>query len=316
MSYTSQLTGQEIDNALMLARGIGQRHGVPVSSGNGTIQARRLDSILSDASTGIPESSAVWAAIKDRTSNYLHFSGTVSTPSDLPEEPAIGDAYHITSTGKNVAWNGDEWSDVGEIATFDITPEDIGAARQTDLDDLSNSVNSLDESLNTRINALDAESVKSVNGITPDQGNVQLTPESLLDLVYPVGSIYMSLNSTSPASLFGGTWAQIKDVFLLGAGDTYSVSEDTKDGGSATVTLQTANLPSHNHSANASGYSFMRADSLATASVSTGSTSAKYVYTNDSHHISLTGTTSNTGSGQEHENMPPYKTVYMWQRME
>ena len=40
--------------------------------------------------------------------------------------------------------------------------------------------------------------------------------------LYPVGSIYMSTEKTSPASMFGGTWEQIKDKFLLSAGDTYS----------------------------------------------------------------------------------------------
>ena len=40
--------------------------------------------------------------------------------------------------------------------------------------------------------------------------------------LYPVGSIYMSTENTSPASMFGGTWEQIKDKFLLSAGDTYS----------------------------------------------------------------------------------------------
>ena len=39
--------------------------------------------------------------------------------------------------------------------------------------------------------------------------------------VYPVGSIYMSLDSTNPENLFGGVWEQIKDTFLLATGDKY-----------------------------------------------------------------------------------------------
>ena len=69
--------------------------------------------------------------------------------------------------------------------------------------------------------------------------------EDLLDMMWPVGSIYISVSSTSPATLFGGTWQRIKDTFLLASGDTYSA--DTT-GGSATNTLETANLPSHTHS--------------------------------------------------------------------
>ena len=70
----------------------------------------------------------------------------------------------------------------------------------------------------------------------------------ILNLVYPVGSIYMSVNSTSPATLFGGTWTQIKDTFLLAAGTNHAAAST---GGAETVTLQTANLPSHNHSVGA-----------------------------------------------------------------
>ena len=45
--------------------------------------------------------------------------------------------------------------------------------------------------------------------------------KSVIDMVYPVGAIYMSVNNTNPGNLFGGTWEQIKDRFLLSAGDTY-----------------------------------------------------------------------------------------------
>lgn len=70
----------------------------------------------------------------------------------------------------------------------------------------------------------------------------------ILNLVYPVGSIYMSVNSTSPATLFGGTWTQIQDTFLLAAGTNHAAAST---GGAETVTLATANLPSHNHSVGA-----------------------------------------------------------------
>lgn len=70
----------------------------------------------------------------------------------------------------------------------------------------------------------------------------------ILNLVYPVGSIYMSVNSTSPATLFGGTWTQIKDTFLLAAGTNHAAAST---GGAETVTLSTSNLPSHNHSVGA-----------------------------------------------------------------
>lgn len=66
----------------------------------------------------------------------------------------------------------------------------------------------------------------------------------LLDLIYPIGSIYMSEKNNSPANFLGGTWVQIKDSFLLSKGDK------TLPSGNSTgqVTLTTINLPSHTHS--------------------------------------------------------------------
>ena len=118
---------------------------------------------------------------------------------------------------------------------------------------------------------------------------------TLLDF-YPVGSIYMSVNNTSPARLFGGSWEQIKDVFLLAAGDTYSAGST---GGEATHTLTVDEMPSHNHgfktiekkAASGTNYSRFASDGDAVGSVIT-----------------------ETGGGQPHNNMPPYLAVFMWQR--
>lgn len=57
---------------------------------------------------------------------------------------------------------------------------------------------------------------------------------------YPVGSIYMSVNSTNPGELFGGTWEQIQGRFLLGQGSGYSVGAM---GGEANHALSVSELP-------------------------------------------------------------------------
>lgn len=71
--------------------------------------------------------------------------------------------------------------------------------------------------------------------------------DGIIDLlmVYPVGSIYISVNSTSPASLFGGTWEILNDVFLLAAG---SYANAGTFGGEAAHTLTVDEMPAHNHS--------------------------------------------------------------------
>lgn len=84
-----------------------------------------------------------------------------------------------------------------------------------------------------------------------DLGNILVDKQSIIDAVYPVGSLYWSSKSTNPASLFGGTWVQIKDRFVLACGDTYKTVGAT--GGASTVTLSVSNMPSHTHSFTPSG---------------------------------------------------------------
>ena len=77
-------------------------------------------------------------------------------------------------------------------------------------------------------------------------GQLQTTAAKL----YPVGSVYISFNPTSPQTLFGGTWVRMKDRVLMASGDTYAPNTT---GGSATVTLNVNQLPSHNHSLTTNG---------------------------------------------------------------
>lgn len=68
---------------------------------------------------------------------------------------------------------------------------------------------------------------------------------------YPVGSIYMSVNPTSPAELFGGTWEPLdQGRVLIGAGTSHPAGET---GGEETHKLTTSEMPSHNHSMDSAG---------------------------------------------------------------
>lgn len=123
----------------------------------------------------------------------------------------------------------------------------------------------------------------------------------VVDLIYPVGSIYMSVNSTSPSTLFGGTWEQIKDSFLLASGDTY---ENGSTGGEATHTLTVNEMPSHRHSRMTQPQGFAEQDTRKSEIISPASGSANKVYKY----------TDYTGGGQAHNNMPPYLAVNVWKR--
>lgn len=68
--------------------------------------------------------------------------------------------------------------------------------------------------------------------------------DEVLEKIYPVGSIYITTNFVNPQATLGGVWEQIKDTFLLSAGDTY---KGGSTGGEATHKLSTAEMPSHSH---------------------------------------------------------------------
>lgn len=77
-------------------------------------------------------------------------------------------------------------------------------------------------------------------------GAVQI--EEYWQKIYPIGSIYMSVNDVNPAQLFGGTWVQFaQGKTLFGVDSSSDFSQPEKTGGSKTRTLAVQNLPSHNH---------------------------------------------------------------------
>lgn len=126
--------------------------------------------------------------------------------------------------------------------------------------------------------------------------------QKLLD--HPVGSIYQSVEPTSPAELFGGEWQKIEDRMLIAASSTYPVKST---GGEATHTLTIDEMPKHRLSANGiaikSGYQSGSTDdyfTMRSAERSNETDSVEY--------------TSYIGGDQPHNNMPPYYAVYTWLR--
>ncbi len=132
----------------------------------------------------------------------------------------------------------------------------------------------------------------------------KLARSELLDAVYPVGSLYMSVNAAEPSALFGGAWERLKDRFLLAAGDTYTAGAT---GGEAEHTLTVEEMPSHSHDIvdGTEGY---------VAAVSGTASSGYVVQTTNTASYKRRITTVNMGGSEAHNNMPPYLTVYMWKR--
>ena len=126
---------------------------------------------------------------------------------------------------------------------------------------------------------------------------------SVKSMVYPIGSIYMSVNSTNPSTLFGGTWVQLKDRFLLGAGDTYTAGDTggaasisytpagtNSDGAVSSHTLTVDEIPAHNHSFTGSA-------------VTSGGISANHTHT---------GTSGNQSAGHTHSGPSHAHNISTW----
>lgn len=128
---------------------------------------------------------------------------------------------------------------------------------------------------------------------------------------------WASNDPTSPASFIGGTWEQIKDCFILAAGDTYAAGST---GGEAKHSLTKLENGPHSHEVVALGNDkwYYKTSNPVGIKFQT----QYHTLIND---ISIVGTadesagylaTNSSGTGQPHNNMPPYTATYIWRRVE
>lgn len=117
---------------------------------------------------------------------------------------------------------------------------------------------------------------------------------------YPVGSIFMSMNSTSPASLFGGLWEPISNCFLWATHDPSYIGDI---GGEYNHTLTLAEMPTHVHN---DGTGWVITDT-STRKAASGGNEGSLVYSINASYA--------VGGNKAHNNMPPYTHVMMWKRV-
>lgn len=185
---------------------------------------------------------------------------------------------------------------------------------------------------------VDADDDSSVKALVSDVLAL-IDPTDILELVYPVGHVYLSYVSINPATIFGfGTWTQIAEgeaIVGFKTSDTpFGTLGSIGAAGAKTIALSTAELaahthtgPSHTHTGpshahtgptgswlhyvtsggsradGGSGTGYDRDTLGSTGSAGTGDTGA-----------SGTGATGSTGSGTAHNNIQPSFVVYVWRR--
>lgn len=225
-------------------------------------------------------------------STWGNISGTLSDQTDL--EAALSEKANTADLGP-VCFSND-YDDLND------KPNLAAVATSGSYTDLINTPNLAQVATSGSYNDLtNKPSIPSkTSDLTNDSGFV--SQSNLVDLVYPVGSYYWSSNSTSPSTLFGGTWTQVKDRFVLAAGDSYSVNAT---GGEKTHTLTIDEMPSHSHMASRWGGYYAWG----------GSNSDKMAQGSGGYETQLSGLeTSSTGGSKAHNNMPPYIVAFCWRR--
>lgn len=214
------------------------------------------------------------------------------------------------------------------LSTNDFTQED-----KNKLDGLENYI--LPTATDTTLGGVIVDSRLINSSANPVQNKIvyqaiQNLKESLLKQAkleaHPIGSYYWSSDNTNPSELFGGTWVQIKDKFILAAGDSYTAGST---GGSAN-----AIVPYHNHTftgtaeshTHQNGWRTSKAESdgagltisqsfLDRVAVEGMLNSSEYNGLTSSTLITPKGTIGYAGSSVNGANMPPYEVAYCWKRI-
>lgn len=187
------------------------------------------------------------------------------------------------------------------------TAEKKKAVNVLDLKYVKAYINTLFKERDTKIAAIQTK-------LTSIDGDIAGLEDEIpsISSIYPVGSIYMSVNNTNPAILFGGTWEEWgvgKTIVGVDEDDSdFEVSEKT--GGEKVHTLTISEMPEHDHIENID-------DGLnALQKVVYGSGTEKYAFQKESFTSSTSAfiRTSSEGGGAAHNNLQPYITCYMWKR--
>lgn len=126
-----------------------------------------------------------------------------------------------------------------------------------------------------------------------------------LNTVYPVGSIYLSVNNTNPSTFFGGTWERITGRFLLAASDTDGGSTTAQRTAGQTGGSANATLPSHRHEV-----AWLQPDKAASGNA----LPRWWRWGTGTQGDNTTAWSEYAGEDARGANMPPYLAVYVWKR--
>ncbi|EAY08218.1 hypothetical protein TVAG_308240 [Trichomonas vaginalis G3] len=258
--------------------------------------------------------------------NITNLQETLNSKSDVGHTHTIANITNLQETLNRK-------SDVGHTHTSftTFTADDIilnfdlgsSAPLENPSTSVKDTLNNLDNScrnIEDHARNFEAYELPTMLDKKADKTELQTLKTEILQTLYPIGSIYTSMNSTRPETVLGfGTWTQIVDRFL------YCANSSKETGGSKTISG--ANLPAHSHyidlSTSRDGWHKHRYWDW------TGMTKGKGYDVKDDVQFAINCYLSNTEEGGNHihrvsgytqttgqskDYMPPYMTVYAWYR--
>ena len=265
-----------------------------------------MDTILTTTSTNAVQNQAIARAVNSKADiTHTHSISDVTTLQTVLDDKANTSHTHTTS----------------EITDFPAIPDVSNYIQKSSITGFVKNDGSIDSNDYVTSQELPSKTSDLIND----------SSFTTLQAVYPVGSIYMSVNNVSPSVLFGfGVWEKIEDKFLLGSGTTY---ENGSTGGSADSVVV-----SHNHTQNSHTHKALSNRRFVVVGeganwgysgkikIGTGENTTAYYYVHSTENTGgiiehtetaeASPTINSTGESGTNKNMPPYLAVNIWMRIE
>lgn len=209
-------------------------------------------------------------------------------------------------------------------------PEDSSIVLGSTIKTLVESQNVYNSGIQNVIPAVN-NAVNTANNAANKAEQVKVEMDAVTNKIYPVGSIYISVNNANPASFFGGSWTAFATGRTIVGVDTSQGEFNSveKPGGNKDAAViahihsvnaqNTINAGVHDHDAYvrsgvfASGNS--TASSLGFSDKNNGKSTSAIIGDGNHYHNVPAHNTNSTGQNGAGKNLPPYITVYMWKRI-
>ena len=304
----------EGDNHLRLIKDVLKRS-FPAVTGAVTVSNNQINNGIADTSTATNVATPSTLVKRDASGN---FSATVITSNLIGNVVGQiqGDVYASNGTSV-VVQNGTDGTDAiftgmaTKAAAIEVDGVSADVEHRMVFGEDNDGINAPEYlykdsaanfTYNPSTNALTAGSFVGAVALSNVTGlQSALDAKTTLLAVWPIGSIYTSVTSANPSTLFGGNWEAFgagRVLIGLDSADTdFDAVEET--GGAKTHTLTTAEMPSHTHT-------FTAFQTISGSNNRTGGGALS---------ASASSTTASTGGGGAHNNVQPYIVVYMFKRI-